>query len=562
MALTPLLMRKRPGSPERLSGSLEPENFLEQHLNVEWLRPGTVLWDAVASRAISQLKFEPPSLDLGAGNGIFSFITAGGAFTRDYDWYRNINLKGFWENEDVYNHFSMAPRPEWFAQRPRHRITWALDAKQTLLRQAQGLDFYNNLVVSDANRRWPFQDESLQTVFSNILYWLRSTEASLKEIRRVLRPGGKAFLCLPDPSFKKWCVSYDWRTRNSESLRLLNRGRAESMLWTITWAELKGLAGKYGFKVESHATYLSPITLRTWDVGLRPLFPALYRMVKKMSEADRLEVKEEWIQTTRPFLRELYDLDRRDIRKGGYHLVSLEKKTGAGNGVPFPPAPDPRQPERQLFLEDYDHYVFKEGRLVGDFDNMYRYSKRVPWDQDTRCNHWTAQVGLEMLEVSAPYGSILEIGCGLGYITNKLKGLSKRRGGTVEAFDVSPDAIRKARRLHPGIRFYEDNILRPGFKPRRPCQLVVVREMFWYVYPQMELAVRNILSCLAPGGLLYIGQYFPALDRPFIGKETIPSPEALVNFFPSLVPVSTAVVRNHALANDGPILHYIGLKPK
>jgi SAM-dependent methyltransferase len=221
-----------------------------------------------------------------------------------------------------------------------------------------------------------------------------------------------------------------------------------------------------------------------------------------------------------------------------------------------------RRPPKNIFPKDYDEYVFKEGRLIGDFDNMYRHAERIPWDQDKRCNHWTAQVGLEMLWATAPYGSILEIGCGLGYIAAKLKPLTKAGRGAVDAFDISPDAVRKARRLHPGIRFYADDILRPDFKPKRRYRLVVVRELFWYVFPQMDRAVRNILSCVVPGGYLYIGQYFPALDRPFIGKETIPSPEALLNLFPSLVPLSTAVIRNHPLANDGPILHHVGRRPR
>jgi len=34
--------------------------------------------------------------------------------------------------------------------------------------------------------------------------------------------------------------------------------------------------------------------------------------------------------------------------------------------------------------EDYHEYVFRDGRLVGDFENMYRHSKDVPWDQGNR----------------------------------------------------------------------------------------------------------------------------------------------------------------------------------
>ena len=34
------------------------------------------------------------------------------------------------------------------------------------------------------------------------------------------------------------------------------------------------------------------------------------------------------------------------------------------------------------FSKDYHDYVFKDGRLVGDFEKMYRHSAEVPWNQD------------------------------------------------------------------------------------------------------------------------------------------------------------------------------------
>ena len=177
----------------------------------------------------------------------------------------------------------------------------------------------------NANNPLPFQDGSFQTVFSNILYWLDSFDASLKEIRRVLRPAGRAFLCLQDHKFKDYCLSYRWRELNSEVLRLLNRGRSESHCWTISYKELLGRAATLGFKVVHHAYYVSPLTLKAWDIGLRPLSPVLIKMVNKLTEADRLSIKSEWIETLRTFLVELYELDRKSNEQGGYDFVCLEK---------------------------------------------------------------------------------------------------------------------------------------------------------------------------------------------------------------------------------------------
>jgi hypothetical protein len=80
-----------------------------------------------------------------------------------------------------------------------------------------------------------------------------------------------------------------------------------------------------GFEVISHSYYLSPLTLRVWDIGLRPLSAVLIGMIGRLSGADRAAVKSEWIDTVRPFLLELYDLDQESKEEGGYHCVLLEK---------------------------------------------------------------------------------------------------------------------------------------------------------------------------------------------------------------------------------------------
>ena len=215
-----------------------------------------------------------------------------------------------------------------------------------------------------------------------------------------------------------------------------------------------------------------------------------------------------------------------------------------------------------VFPEDYHDYVFKDGRLVGDFDNMYRHAKGVPWDQDTRCDRWYAQVAMAMLAEEAPYDSILEIGCGLGYITAKLKVFTRGEDSPVHAFDLSTEAVRKASSLHPGISFYVDDIAAPSFRPRQQYHLVVVRDVFWYLVPKLQTVAANIRACIRPEGRLYIGQSFPRLDGPFVGKETIPTPEALLALFPDFDPIYSAQLRNHRLVADGPILHFLGSRAR
>ena len=78
-------------------GDKMTNEFLKNQLNVNWLRPETALWRSIDSTLITKHEIKAPSLDLGCGNGIHSFITAGGNFSLDYDSYMNTDLNGFFE---------------------------------------------------------------------------------------------------------------------------------------------------------------------------------------------------------------------------------------------------------------------------------------------------------------------------------------------------------------------------------------------------------------------------------------------------------------------------------
>jgi hypothetical protein len=76
--------------------------------------------------------------------------------------------------------------------------------------------------------------------------------------------------------------------------------------------------------------------------------------------------------------------------------------------------------------EDYHRYVFRDGQLVGQFERMYRESKVVPWKQDQTVDAWWAEVAVRLIEIGAPYGRAIEVGCGLGYFPIMPK---RRRSG-------------------------------------------------------------------------------------------------------------------------------------
>ena len=177
---------------------------------------------------------------------------------------------------------------------------------------------------------------------------------------------------------------------------------------------------------------------------------------------------------------------------------------------------------------DYHDYVFLDGKLIGDFENMYLNSSEVPWHQNRTAYFIPDTIFLELisyyLQNSTPLLNICEIGCGLGYFTNRVH--IRQRVGTT-GYDISKTAITRAQEKFSDITFKQLDI-------RKECggrfNCVIVKEILWYVFPELETVLGNIGAMLKDNGILCIAQTFP-LNKDFVGRETIHDPEHLRDIF-------------------------------
>ena len=275
-------------------------------------------------------KLTSPSLDLGAGNGLLSFVSMGGELSPNYDFFTNAGgLDSFFKGGDIYNSFSKAGKPEYILKKPDYIIDIALDHKENLLKQAEFLGVYKKLIAADANKTWPLEEKSLESVISNVLYWLSDKHHSFRELHRVLRKGGKVFLFLQTKNFTKFCLSYHPEDfpGYEKTLRVLNRSRKESHLWQTDIGEIEQLAGQYGFEVLHHQYCYSKFFLTMWDIGLRPLSPVLIDMANSFSPEKRKQYKEKWVDILHEILQPIYNEEtRKELSDGGYLYVVLEKR--------------------------------------------------------------------------------------------------------------------------------------------------------------------------------------------------------------------------------------------
>lgn len=71
--------------------------------------------------------------------------------------------------------------------------------------------------------------------------------------------------------------------------------------------------------------------------------------------------------------------------------------------------------KKQEPSKDYHDYVFKNGKLIGDFEGMYRHSDGVPWHQNKQAKWIDVRLTKELLKDLKPFDEIHDYGCGLGY---------------------------------------------------------------------------------------------------------------------------------------------------
>lgn len=308
---------------------------LKELLNVYWLRPETALWRAIDIETMKDFKVKGNSLDLGCGDGVLSFIRGGGEFDLSFDDYQSIgNLDKFYDNADIHDTFVDGYKPS-ISKKPSYKFSVALDHKENLLKKSKELDFYHDFITHDANQPFPFESNTFDSIFSNIVYWLDDPQKSMNEISRVLNKGGNVALMLPNSTMPEFSFYNQLHVKNNnedfEFLKYMDRGRYNSNIKLAkSFDEWKQIIDNSGLKIVEHKTHLSKTVVQIWDIGLRPLFPVLLKLVQAVENKEELlNIKKEWIEIFIKFLEPIFELEMKNklnqSEEKAFHYFVLEK---------------------------------------------------------------------------------------------------------------------------------------------------------------------------------------------------------------------------------------------
>jgi len=90
----------------------------------------------------------------------------------------------------------------------------------------------------------------------------------------------------------------------------------------------------------------------------------------------------------------------------------------------------------------YQDYVIHEGQFIGQFEDMYRNADEIPWHQDKTVNAVFSDHTVTLLRRLHPK-SLLDVGCGLGYMASRLKREIPELSRVV-GLEISETAAKKA----------------------------------------------------------------------------------------------------------------------
>ena len=159
-------------------------------------------------------------------------------------------------------------------------------------------------------------------------------------------------------------------------------------------------------------------------------------------------------------------------------------------------------------------FIFKERNkvleFVGNFEELYK-DQEDPWHQsgcpsDMKEFYECSRKRLDDAILSINPKSLLEVGCGLGYTTQKIQ--NSLPNCQVTGIDISETAIKKAKEKFPNLRFITADIMSNSINIIGNYEIVVLNQILWYILESIDDVFLNCFKIIDQSGTIIISQGF------------------------------------------------------
>ena len=272
----------------------------KEFLRYNWLRPENALIDAYRSRELAHhlTKIKSNILDVSCGDGSFFFISSGGKFGPSTNIYGSLELNKSIKDSstDFFDKFNKSFKVEW-TKAPKYHNLVGTDWKLNLLKKAKSIGIYSQLINCDNNYDLPLNNTLFDLVYSNSLHWVKNYQKHVKNL--IDNTNDNGILIFNVIEKKNYQSSFNQNLSpyfDKKGLTLLDSGRKKS------WKGLFGINEFDKYLLSQNNTNLikkipcyGGLITTIWNIGMRPFFSPLVKLVRNSSNKNRKIFQEEWI---------------------------------------------------------------------------------------------------------------------------------------------------------------------------------------------------------------------------------------------------------------------------
>lgn len=303
------------------------ETKFKEFLHLYWIRPENALLSIFKSKALENISFDSPSLDLSCGDGLFMGIHLGGKINDEFDYFEFTDAKNFQHSSFIDIYDSLEKEYDIDFKKTATMIDFGLDWKQNLLDKASKLKIYKKLILHDNNNiPLPFDDNFFMTIFSNSIYWIKNVEELLVDLHRILHYDGTLILQIATPEHFTTLKKLE-QFMDSESINIIDRNRTQTNLGLKTYSEWVDLFQKTKFKViDVKQVYPNKRIIDFWNIGLRPIAHLLIQIFSNLNNNEKQKIRNEWINIFFTLLKPLLHFNEQQKIEDSPYLQFILKK--------------------------------------------------------------------------------------------------------------------------------------------------------------------------------------------------------------------------------------------
>ena len=280
---------------------------LWKYHSIYFLKPHDAINDTLTSSLLDDFDWSGEILEIGSGDGVYSYIMHDGSLPLSFDRYLDVDL----QKKDIFEkHTKKLITPKKKVNFPN--IFLSIDAKVFHAEKIKEINFSKDALVS-RYEQLPIKSSVIQKIFYYTPHGLKDHDQALKECLRILKDGGKLIILLYDSEVKNSFIfyrlsnlfagalgSYFKKMDNDRFMEISNLSRTKNQ-WLDYFNQI-------GFSVENTAMGLSPLAWKFYDIQTRTILRSLVKIFSKVSGNTRKLMKMFWMLIFYPYLVIFYIL--------------------------------------------------------------------------------------------------------------------------------------------------------------------------------------------------------------------------------------------------------------